>query len=160
MRNELTDTHTQQTKRTKLVAWMDKDKISPRDATDSLALATIDELKVLLGLFEGAAPPRKKGNPASWAAKVFDACFQETERLEAEAERLSREKPCDWCGHPATVDCTICGNKTVHHFCMNEMVPVLHRHLRKRDKSGATPSMPASEKERRDWLISEGARPL
>ncbi|KAL3924296.1 MAG: hypothetical protein SGPRY_003957, partial [Prymnesium sp.] len=49
----------------------------------------------------------------------------ETERLEAEAERLSREKPCDWCRQAATVDCTLCGNKTVHHFCMNEMVPVL-----------------------------------
>ncbi|KAL3908237.1 MAG: hypothetical protein SGPRY_009880, partial [Prymnesium sp.] len=111
LRNELTGTYlyTEQTKRDKLITWMDKDKISPRDATDSLALAIVDELKVLLDLFEGAPPPRKKCNPASWAAKVFDACFQETERLEAEAERLNKEKP----------------TKTVHHFCMNDMVPVL-----------------------------------
>ncbi|KAL3913226.1 MAG: hypothetical protein SGPRY_008059, partial [Prymnesium sp.] len=68
--NELKGTLTEQTKRDKLIAWMvDKDKISPREATDSLgtAPATIDELKVLLDLFEGAQPPRKKGNPASWA---------------------------------------------------------------------------------------------
>ncbi|KAL3906867.1 MAG: hypothetical protein SGPRY_010386 [Prymnesium sp.] len=47
------------------------------------------------------------------------------ERFEEAAARKAKEKPCDWCRKPSVIECTLCGLKNVHHFCQNEMVPIL-----------------------------------
>ncbi|KAL3908578.1 MAG: hypothetical protein SGPRY_009740, partial [Prymnesium sp.] len=99
--------------------------ITLRMSTDALALATIDELSNLLKLFEGALPSRKETSAASWAAKLTDACLQEIERMDEAAAPMAKEKPCDWCRQASVIGCTLCGLKNVHHFCQNEMVPVL-----------------------------------
>ena len=124
LRTQLVGTSTDDEKREKIVKWTQGD-MTLRMATDTLALATVDEISNLLKLLEGALPPRKKTNPASWAAKLLDAVLQEIERLAEEAARKAKEKPCDWCRKPSVIECTLCGLKNVHHFCQNEMVPIL-----------------------------------
>ncbi|KAL3899016.1 MAG: hypothetical protein SGPRY_012722 [Prymnesium sp.] len=104
LRAQLVFASTDNEKREKIVGWTRGD-MTLRMATDTLALATIDELSSLLKLFEGALPPRKKTNPASWAAKLLDG------------DRAT--------GRRGIIECTLCGLKNVNHFCQNEMVPIL-----------------------------------